>query len=78
MRLFGVRIGVKGISTIGLQVGQLRRRKDEGVQAASVHGHGDRVNARRVVLPHRRQERLADTGAVEQRPPLLSEIRGLM
>jgi hypothetical protein len=39
---------------------------------------GDRVNARRVVLPHRRQERLAGTGAVEQRPPLLSDIRGLI
>lgn len=73
----GIVVGMKGAATVRLEIHELGRAKDEGLEATVHDPHGDRVHSRRHVgASHGREHRLALPGPIEQVSPLSCEVGG--
>ena len=71
----GIEVGVERVPAVALQVPQLRRREDEGIEPVVDHTHRDRVGLWKAVTTNGDQERFAMAGSVEERPSVGGNVR---
>src|SRR5579862_981070 len=69
------REGVERVAAVALQIAALVTRPDERVEMAIDDSRANRMEARRAVLPQRREERKPNAELIEHLPPSRRDIR---